>query len=34
MSKTIVKVEDLRKSYDKQEVVKGINFSVEQGEIF
>jgi ABC-2 type transport system ATP-binding protein len=34
MPKTIVKVNDLRKSYDKQEVVKGISFEVQKGEIF
>jgi ABC-2 type transport system ATP-binding protein len=34
MSKTIVRVEDLHKSYDKHEVVKGISFEVEKGEIF
>jgi ABC-2 type transport system ATP-binding protein len=34
MSKTIVNVENLHKSYDKQEVVKGISFEVEKGEIF
>src|SRR6201991_2375174 len=30
----ILKVKDLRKSYDGKEVVKGISFSVKQGEIF
>jgi ABC-2 type transport system ATP-binding protein len=34
MSKAIVKVSDLHKSYDKQEVVKGISFEVQKGEIF
>jgi ABC-2 type transport system ATP-binding protein len=30
----ILKVQDLRKSYDDREVVKGISFSVEKGEVF
>ncbi|HSX33111.1 MAG TPA: ABC transporter ATP-binding protein [Candidatus Saccharimonadales bacterium] len=30
----ILKVKDLRKSYDEREVVKGISFEVEKGEIF
>jgi ABC-2 type transport system ATP-binding protein len=34
MPKAIVKVNDLHKSYDKQEVVKGISFEVQKGEIF
>lgn len=34
MSEVIVKVKDLRKSYDGREVVKGISFEVERGEIF
>jgi ABC-2 type transport system ATP-binding protein len=34
MPKNIVKVNDLHKSYDKQEVVKGISFEVQKGEIF
>ena len=31
---TILTVSDLRKAYDKREVVKGISFSVKEGEIF
>jgi ABC-2 type transport system ATP-binding protein len=34
MSNAIVKVEDLHKSYDGREVVKGISFEVESGEVF
>lgn len=34
MPKTILKVDGLRKSYDGKEVVKGISFEVEKGEIF
>lgn len=34
MSNTIVKVEDLHKSYDNREVVKGISFEVHKGETF
>jgi ABC-2 type transport system ATP-binding protein len=34
MSKPIVKVEDLHKSYSGKEVVKGISFEVEHGEVF
>lgn len=34
MSTPILKVTDLRKSYDNKEVVKGINFEVPKGEIF
>jgi ABC-2 type transport system ATP-binding protein len=34
MPKAIVKVNDLHKSYDKQEVVRGISFEVQKGEIF
>jgi ABC-2 type transport system ATP-binding protein len=34
MPKTIVKVQNLHKSYDNKEVVKGISFEVEKGEIF
>jgi ABC-2 type transport system ATP-binding protein len=32
--KPIVSVKNLRKSYDKREVVKGISFDVQKGEIF
>jgi ABC-2 type transport system ATP-binding protein len=34
MAKTIVKVQNLHKSYDNKEVVKGISFDVEHGEVF
>jgi len=34
MSKTIVAVKDLVKTYDKRNAVDGISFSVKQGEIF
>jgi len=34
MSTSIVKVHDLHKSYDDNEVVKGISFEVKKGEIF
>jgi ABC-2 type transport system ATP-binding protein len=34
MTKTIVEVKNLTKVYDKKEVVKGISFSVKEGEIF
>jgi ABC-2 type transport system ATP-binding protein len=34
MPKPIVKVEDLHKSYNSKEVVKGISFEVEEGEVF
>jgi ABC-2 type transport system ATP-binding protein len=34
MSKPIVKVENLHKSYGDNEVVKGISFEVEKGEVF
>jgi len=34
MSKPIVEVENLHKSYDGKEVVKGISFEVEDGEVF
>jgi ABC-2 type transport system ATP-binding protein len=34
MAEAIVKVEDLHKSYDDKEVVKGISFEVKKGEIF
>jgi ABC-2 type transport system ATP-binding protein len=34
MAEAIVKVEDLHKSYDNNEVVKGISFEVKKGEIF
>src|SRR5579862_9149289 len=34
MSKTILKVDKLQKSYDDRQVVKGVSFSVEKGEIF
>ncbi|MGH7156817.1 MAG: ABC transporter ATP-binding protein [Candidatus Saccharimonadales bacterium] len=34
MSKAIVKVENLRKSYAGKEAVKGISFEVDQGEVF
>jgi ABC-2 type transport system ATP-binding protein len=34
MADSIVKVKDLRKSYDGREVVKGISFEVKKGEIF
>lgn len=34
MSNNIVSVKDLHKSYDNREVVKGISFEVQKGEIF
>jgi ABC-2 type transport system ATP-binding protein len=34
MTKPIVIIQDLHKSYDNKEVVKGITFEVEKGEIF
>jgi ABC-2 type transport system ATP-binding protein len=34
MQKALIEVEDLHKSYDNKEVVKGISFKVEKGEIF
>jgi ABC-2 type transport system ATP-binding protein len=34
MPKAIVKVKDLHKSYEKHEVVKGVSFEVEKGEVF
>jgi ABC-2 type transport system ATP-binding protein len=34
MTKSIVKVENLHKSYDGREVVKGISFEVQKGETF
>lgn len=34
MTKTIVSVQNLRKSYDDREVVKGISFDVQKGEVF
>lgn len=34
MAKTILEVKNLVKKYDNKEVVKGISFSVEKGEIF
>ena len=34
MSKSIVSVKDLTKTYDKKNVVDGINFDVKEGEIF
>lgn len=34
MAESIVKVKDLRKSYDGKEAVKGISFDVKKGEIF
>jgi len=34
MTKKILEVKGLRKSYDGKEVVKGISFSVEKGEVF
>ena len=34
MSEAIVKVKDLRKSYDGKQVVQGISFEVKQGETF
>jgi ABC-2 type transport system ATP-binding protein len=34
MPKTIVKVQNLHKSYDNKEVVKGISFDVGKGEVF
>jgi ABC-2 type transport system ATP-binding protein len=34
MAKTILEVNELRKSYDNREVVKGISFSVGKGEVF
>jgi ABC-2 type transport system ATP-binding protein len=34
MSKAIVRVDDLHKSYSDKEVVKGISFEVERGEVF
>src|SRR3954469_7342111 len=34
MAKPIVLVQDLHKSYDNKEVVKGISFEVQKGEIF
>lgn len=34
VNQAIVKVQDLHKSYDEREVVKGISFDVKKGEIF
>ena len=34
MSESILTVRNLRKKYGDHEVVKGINFSVEEGEVF
>lgn len=34
MSKTILKVDNLQKSYDGRQVVKGVSFTVEEGEVF